>query len=111
MPGLSEGCAVKLTKAHREVLTLIADRTGGDLSDGLADPGWTISSATFADSYNVFVHWRTARALHARGLIGYPYKGGYEEGWSIALTAKGWAVLGRTPPADLVLPTASSEAS
>jgi len=54
----------------------------------------------------VFVHWRTARALHARGLIGYPYKGGYEEGWSIALTAEGWAAIGRTPPSDLVLPSA-----
>lgn len=77
--------SVRLTKAHREVLRLIAERT----DDQTSDPGVTIRSATFADTHNVYVHWRTAQALARRGLIVYPYRGGPDEGWSIALTAAG----------------------
>lgn len=87
---------VALTKAHREVLTMLADRTLPDLPD----PGWMTSSATFPDGYLVGIHWRTAQHLHRRGLVTYPYIGsGYEgDGTSIALTDAGWAALGRIRP-------------
>lgn len=77
---------VRLTRKQREVLRLLAERTDGRSPD----PGVTSGSATFADNYNVFVYWRTARALAARGLIDYPFKGGPDEGWSIRLTDAGW---------------------
>lgn len=83
-----------LSKAHREVLTWIADRT----EERMPDPGWMTSSATFEDGYQVAVHWRTAQALHRRGLVTYPYIGsGYDgDATSIALTEAGWEAIGRT---------------
>lgn len=85
-----------LTKLQREALTLIADRT----DERSTDPGVLCSDVTFADTYNAFVNWRTAQALHRAGLVTYPYIG---SGWdgdntSIALTAAGWAALGRMEP-------------
>lgn len=83
---------MKLSKAHRDVLTWIADRT----DERSPDPGVMTSSATFADSYNVFVHWRTAQALHRAGLVTYPFID--PDGTSIALTDAGWAAIGRPAP-------------
>lgn len=85
-----------LSKAHRDVLTMIADRTIPEMPD----PGWMTSDATFADGYNVAVHWRTAQALHRRGLVTYPYIGsGYDgDATSIALTEAGWTAIGRENP-------------
>lgn len=85
------------SKTQRAVMHQIADRT----DHRSPDPGVTTSGPTFADSYNVFVHWRTADALYRRGLIEYPFKGGPDEGWSIALTDAGWAAIQRTRPADM----------
>lgn len=85
-----------LTKSLRDSLILIADRT----DERSPDPGVMCSDATFADTYNAFIHWRTAQALHRRGLVTYPYIGSGWEGdnTSIALTADGWLALGRTCP-------------
>lgn len=78
------------TKAQRAVLQLIADRT----DHMTPDPGVMTSSATFADTWNVFVHWRTAQALHRARLVTYPYIGsGYDgDATSIALTEAGRAL-------------------
>lgn len=86
----------RLTKLQREALTLIADRT----DERSPDPGVMCSNATFADTYNAFVNWRTGRALHRTGLVTYPYIGcGFDgDNTSIALTAAGWAALDRTNP-------------
>lgn len=74
---------------------MLADRTLPDM----ADPGWLCSSATFADGFNVAIHWRTAQSLHRRGLVTYPHIGsGYDgDGTTVALTEAGWEALGRTP--------------
>ena len=80
----------------REALILIADRT----DKRMPDPGVITSGATFADQWNAYIHWRTAQALHRRGLVTYPYVGsGYDgDATSVALTDAGWATLGRTRP-------------
>jgi len=80
---------MKVDRYHRDVLQMIADRT----DERMPDPGLMTSSATFADTYNVFVHWRTAQALHRAGLVTYPFIGAPDEGTSIALTEAGWAVV------------------
>lgn len=85
---------MSLRKSHRDVLTLIADRT----TERDRDPGVTTSSSTFADTWTAHVHWRTARALKDRGLVEFPHQGGADEVWSIALTADGWAALDRVAP-------------
>lgn len=86
----------RLSKAHRELLTMIADRAH---FNDQGDPGVMTSDRTFADRWNVFIHWRTCRALHGRGLVTYPYIGsGYDgDATSVALTAEGWAAIDRTP--------------
>ncbi|UIU47027.1 hypothetical protein [Microcystis phage MinS1] len=83
-----------LTKSQREVLHLIAERARFNEQHG--DVGVMCSGATFADSYNVFIHWRTCQALHRRGLVTYPYIGsGPDDATSVALTAAGWEVVRR----------------
>ena len=71
----------------REALVLIANRT----DEKSPDPGVMCSDATFADTYNAFINWRTARALHRKGLVTYPYIGSGFEGdnTSIAITPDG----------------------
>lgn len=74
---------------HRDVLASLLART----DDRSPDPGMMTSGATFADSYNVWVNWRTAQLLHRRGLVTYPYIGsGGDDGTSIALTEAGRAI-------------------
>lgn len=101
--------AERLSKAHREVLHMIADRA--HFNDA-HDPGVMTSDRTFADRFNVFIYWRTCQALHRRGLVVYPYKG---SGWdgdntSVALTLEGWAVINRTPPSDNPTPPGVGDA-
>ena len=84
----------QVSKAHREVLQMIADRAHFNT---LGDVGVMTGDRTFADTYNVFIHWRTCQALHRRGLVTYPYIG---SGWdgdntSVALTEAGWEVVRR----------------
>lgn len=88
--------AERLSKAHREVLQMIADRAHFNEA---GDPGVMTSDRTFADRFNVFIHWRTCQALHRRGLVVYPYIGsGYDgDHTSVALTVAGWEASGRTP--------------
>lgn len=91
----------RLSKAHRDVLHMIADRA--HFNDA-HDPGVMTSDRTFADRFNVFIHWRTCQTLHRRGLVVYPYIG---SGWdgdntSVALTLAGWEAINRTPPSKLV---------
>lgn len=85
-----------LPESLREALILISDRT----TERMPDPGVMTSDATFADPWNAYVHWRTAQALHRRGLVSYPYVGsGYDgDATSIALTDAGWSALGLTCP-------------
>ena len=95
--------AQRLSETHRDILGLIADRAHFNEA---GDPGVMTSDRTFADTYNVFIHWRTCQALHRRGLVVYPYIG---SGWdgdntSVALTEAGWAAINRTPPPGLSLP-------
>lgn len=88
--------AERLTTKQREALSLIADRT----DERSPDPGVMCSDATFADTYNAFVNWRTAQALHRAGLVTYPYIGcGFDgDNTSIALTESGWSTLSRVAP-------------
>jgi hypothetical protein len=81
-----------LPRSLREALALIAERT----NERNRDPGVMVSDATFSDNYNAFINWRTAQALHRRGLVTHPYIGsGYDgDNTSVALTPAGWAALG-----------------
>lgn len=72
-----------MNRLQRQALRLLAERT----DERSPDPGVTSGSATFADNYNVWIHWRTATALEAAGLITFPCKD--PDGWSIAITDKG----------------------
>ena len=91
---MSTETTTALKKEHREVLTWLADRTDALMPE----PGVTTSSATFADTHNVWVHWRTAKSLKRRGLIHYTTDADPEYGYGIALTDAGWAAIGRTSP-------------
>lgn len=81
-----------LTKHQRAALVMLAERT----TEATSDPGIMCSDATFADTWNVFINWRTAQSLHRLGLVTYPYIGsGYDgDNTSVALTEAGWSQVG-----------------
>jgi hypothetical protein len=81
----------RLDRYHRHVLQLLADRT----EERNPDPGATTSSATFADTYNVWVHWRTADWLRKRGYITIT-SDNWPESSSIAVTDAGRAAIEET---------------
>lgn len=78
---------MSITKAQRDALRMLADRT----DERSPDPGVMCSDSTFADEYNVWIHWRTARNLYQAGLITYPFID--PDCTSIAITEAGRAAL------------------
>lgn len=86
----------ELTGKQSDVLMWLAERT----DEKSLDPGVICSGASFADKWNVFVNFHTARALRRAGLVVHPYIGtGYDgDNTSIALTPAGWSAIGQEAP-------------
>jgi hypothetical protein len=76
-----------LNANQRTALRLLAERT----DERSPDPGVLTSGSTFADNYNVWIHWRTAQALHRAGFVTYPHID--PDGTSIAITDAGRAAI------------------
>lgn len=84
---------MSLTRAQKVALGFLVEherRLGHPLEPG--DAG--VYANTWADHYTVGIHWRTAHALKAKGLVSFdPYEAGPDEPPDLFLTDAGRARL------------------